>query len=352
MIHKTQRRRPSARGRIVFATSLLSCLAVGAFAETALDKARLAIENHPSELVAAAPEIVAQEKALFEGRLLAKQGERDVLIQESESLQRAIEEREAEAMLAERQLLNIEQEREIIAPLVERGFEPKLALLSIDARIEDVSGRKTLAELAARRMRSDLEAQSRKLKSLDNRYRADAETRLVEMRTLAAQTEARLDALRGKVAYAEVKAPSDGIVSAVHIKTVGAVVDAGSVLAEVVPDEDEVTLRARVMLDDVAKIEVGQRVRVSLSAFDVSRYGALDGVVEQIASNSTQEENQLPYFVTMVNIPEPVFPNSGFRPEITPGMGAVVDVLGDKRTVLGYILSPIQRAQSIASREK
>ncbi|MCE2516389.1 MAG: HlyD family type I secretion periplasmic adaptor subunit [Alphaproteobacteria bacterium] len=319
-----------------------------------LEAERAGLENivFPSELVAAAPEIVAQEKALFEGRLIAKKGERDVLIQESESLRRGIEEREAEAKLAERQLLNIEQEREIIAPLVERGFEPKLALLSIDARIEDVMGRKTLAELAARRMRSDLEAQSRKLTSLDNRYRADAETQLVEMRTLAAQTEARLDALQGKVAYAEVKAPTDGTISAVHVKTVGAVIDAGSVLAEVVPDEEEVTLRAQVMLDDVAKIEVGQRVRVSLSAFDVSRYGALDGVVEQIASNSTQEDNQLPYFVTMVNIPEPVFPNSGFRPEITPGMGAVVDVLGDKRTVLGYILSPIQRAQSIAFREK
>jgi hypothetical protein len=33
-------------------------------------------------------------------------------------------------------------------------------------------------------------------------------------------------------------------------------------------------------------------------------------------------------------------------------MTAVVDVLGDKRTVLGYILSPIQRAQTIAFKEK
>ena len=308
--------------------------------------------SFPEWLNTAAPDIVAQERALFRGRQIAKQGERDVLIQESESLRRAIEERAAEAELAGRQLLKIQEEREIIAPLVERGFEPKLALLSIDARIEDVMGRKRLAELAKRRMQSDLETQTRKLTSLDNRYRADAETQLVEMRTIAAQSEARLNALKGKVAYAEVKAPADGVVSAVHVKTIGAVIDAGTVLAEVVPFEDEITIRAQVMLDDVAKINVGQKVRVSLSAFDVSRYGALDGVIEQIASNSTQEQNMPPYFVAMVKIPNPVFPNSGFRPEITPGMGGVVDVLGDKRTVIGYILSPIQRAQSIAFREK
>ena len=136
------------------------------------------------------------------------------------------------------------------------------------------------------------------------------------------------------------------------MKTIGAVIDAGTVLAEVVPFENEITVRAQVMLDDVAKINVGQNVRVSLSAFDVSRYGALEGVIEQIASNSTQEQNMPPYFVAMVKIPNPVFPNSGFRPEITPGMGGVVDVLGDKRTVISYILSPIQRAQNIAFREK
>lgn len=90
----------------------------------------------------------------------------------------------------------------------------------------------------------------------------------------------------------------------------------------------------------------------SISSYDVSRYGALDGVIEKIASNSTQEPNMPPYFVATVKIPDPTYPNSGFKPEITPGMTAVVDVLGDKRTVLGYILSPIKRAQTIAFKEK
>ena len=59
-----------------------------------------------------------------------------------------------------------------------------------------------------------------------------------------------------------------------------------------------------------------------------------------------------PYFVTMIKIPDPIYPNSGFEPEITPGMTAIIDVIGGKRTVLQYILSPIERAQQIAFREK
>jgi HlyD family type I secretion membrane fusion protein len=306
----------------------------------------------PDDLVAIAPGIVEQEVSLFNSRRLAKQGEIDVLIQESESLEQTILEREAESRLATGQIETTQEEFDILEPLVDKGFEPKLKLIDVKTRLQEAQGRKELADLGVGRLKSDLEAQKKKLESLENRFRTDVETQLVEMRTAAAQGEVRLDALKGKVEYAEVRAPVDGEISAVHAKTIGGVVEAGAVLAELVPFEEQVTVRARLMPDDVSKINIGQTVRISLSSFDVSRYGSLEGVVDQIASNSTQEQNQPPYFVTMVKIADPKFANSDVKPEITPGMTAVVDVLGDKRTVLSYILSPIQRAQTIAFKEK
>jgi hypothetical protein len=51
----------------------------------------------------------------------------------------------------------------------------------------------------------------------------------------------------------------------------------------------------------------------------------------------------------MIKIPDPIFQQSGLRPDVVPGMPVVVDVLGGKRTVLGYILSPIQRARPLCS---
>ena len=92
------------------------------------------------------------EIALFNSHKAAKQGELDVLVQETESLNRAIREKQAEADLASRQLITINKERDIIAPLVEKGFEPRISLLNIDARIEAEAGRKELAELAVNRM--------------------------------------------------------------------------------------------------------------------------------------------------------------------------------------------------------
>jgi HlyD family type I secretion membrane fusion protein len=312
----------------------------------------LAQLNMPEWLVKAAPDAVRQEEEVFASRRRALENERQVIFQQIETLRRAIDVQKSEESLARIHLTQIDQERAIIAPLVKAGHEPKLALINLESRYQETLGRAEKARLEAVHSGSELITQERRLASLNTNFQADAETRLIETRMLAAQTEARLDALEGKVQQTEVKSPVHGTVSAVHFSTIGGVVDAGAVLAEIVPIEEEVTIEAQVMTQDVADIYPGLPVRISLSASDVSRYGAMEGIVEKIATNSTQKENQPPYYQTIIRIPDPVFPLSGLKPEITPGMPVVVDVLGGKRTVLDYILSPIERAQTIIFREK
>ena len=88
--------------------------------------------------------------------------------------------------------------------------------------------------------------------------------------------------------------------SVVHVQTVGAVVDAGTVLAEIVPDEQALLIKARVLAEDISGVYVDQLAQVALSAYDVSRYGNLEGRVQRIAGNTTIEEGQAPYYQTMV----------------------------------------------------
>ena len=143
-----------------------------------------------------------------------------------------------------------------------------------------------------------------------------------------------------------------GVISALHVKTVGAVVQAGAVLTEIVPRDADHVVRARLLPQDVADVVLGQLARISLSAYDVSRYGALEGRVIHIASNTTEEQNVPPYYETLIEIGDKGFPNSNVVPDIVPGMQVTVDIIGGKRTVLDYILSPIQKATAVAFREK
>ncbi|MGC6534439.1 MAG: HlyD family efflux transporter periplasmic adaptor subunit [Parvibaculales bacterium] len=230
----------------------------------------------------------------------------------------------------ERRITNLRDKIEILRPLVEGGHEARLTLVEAESEYNGA--------------RDEYEA------VLAN-YRAEAARELAEVRTRADQAGAREDAFRAKVRHADVRAPADGTVSAVHVKTVGAVVQAGTVLAEIVPDEKHLLVQARILSEDIGGVHLGQPAQVSLSAYDVSRYGNLEGHVQRIAQNTTQEENFPPYYQTMIAIPEPKLSKSDAPVEIVPGMTVMVDIIGQKRTVLNYIMTPLNRAAGLAFRE-
>ena len=125
----------------------------------------------------------------------------------------------------------------------------------------------------------------------------------------------------------------------------------GTMLVEIVPAEAEYLVRAQINPQDIADVQPGQVARISLSAYDPSRYGVVMGVVRRVASNTTQPENAMPFYETIIAIPEVAFTKSPEQPVITSGMPLQVDILGGKRTVMEYIMTPIQKSLATAFRE-
>jgi len=306
----------------------------------------------PADLVAAAPGAVAREGALFQSRQAAKQTQLSVLQEAVETLQRTIVEREAEARISTSQANLIAEEIALLEPLVKAGHEPRAALLSARTRHQQAAGTAELAHLAAAARRSDLAGKRREMDAIEANFRAEAAAGLVDAQTRAAQYLSRKDALQGKVRHADIRAPLSGTVSAVHVKTQGAVVQAGTVLADIVPAEAALLVRAQIPPDKVASVRTGQTARISLAAYDPSRFGVLMGVVERVANNTTQPENQMPFYETMIVIPKAEFTKSPEIPQIVAGMPLTVDILGDKRTIMNYVMTPIQKSLSVAFREK
>ena len=70
----------------------------------------------------------------------------------------------------------------------------------------------------------------------------------------------------------------------------------------------------------------------------------INGVVQRVANNTTQLENQMPYYENIIKIPDVVLTKSGVTPGITAGMPLTVDILGDKRTVMNYVITPIEKS--------
>ncbi len=293
----------------------------------------------PSWLEQQAPEVVLEERRLFKSNKKASDGRLAVI-------ERDIKEKRAGQRVAIQQAKNLREEVSILEPLVEMGHESRLRLLNVRNNLAQAEGTAETSGLAADRSQDEYDAQKAKMK-------ADSAAQLSEVNVKALQAGARDDAFRAKVRHADIRAPVSGIVSALHIKTVGSVLQGGVVMAEIVPDEKGVwQVQARLPAEDIANVYIGQTAQVSLSAYDVSRYGTLAGVVLRIAQNTTIEEGMPPFYDTIIEIPNLRFSKDSQKVEITAGTPVVVDIIGDKRSILRYIFTPLDRAMGVAFTEK
>jgi adhesin transport system membrane fusion protein len=137
------------------------------------------------------------------------------------------------------------------------------------------------------------------------------------------------------------------------VTTVGAAVSPGAPLVEIVPSEESLLIETLISPQDIAFVRIGQNAKVNISAYDSSVYGSLDGNVVAISPDAVLNEQtgQSFYTVQVRTSKNAIRGRDGRAMPIGTGMTADVSLLGDKRTVMEYILSPITKLKNTAFRE-
>lgn len=143
------------------------------------------------------------------------------------------------------------------------------------------------------------------------------------------------------------RSPVRGIVKSVDISTIGGVVPPGGQVMTIIPLDDQLLVEARISPRDIAFIHPGQRATVKITAYDYSIYGGLDGVVTTISPDTIQDEVQPEVYYYRVFVrteTDALTDGRGNRLAIVPGMIAVVDIHTGEKSVLQYLLKPLNRA--------
>ncbi|MBI3140802.1 MAG: HlyD family type I secretion periplasmic adaptor subunit [Rhodocyclales bacterium] len=211
---------------------------------------------------------------------------------------------------------------------------------------------------------------------------AQSEQRLLQIRSdYRRQLYAERNDLRGQLeklaqertkqahrqALLELKAPQAGIVKDLATHTAGTVVQPGTVLLTLVPINDSLRAEVWVSNQDIGFVREGQPVKLKLAAFPFQKYGMVKGKVEYVsadASNGPSPEagqdgtretgaKSAPLaFRALVALDSMQIARDGERLPLTAGMQASAEILLGHRTVLEYLLSPVQKAFQEAGRER
>ncbi len=89
-----------------------------------------------------------------------------------------------------------------------------------------------------------------------------------------------------------------------------------------------------------------------LTAYDFATYGSLEGTLEYLSADTVADDQGRHYYVGRIRTDDANLPHAQEKLPILPGMVAHVDLLTGKRSILNYLLKPVNRAQQRALRER
>ena len=166
-----------------------------------------------------------------------------------------------------------------------------------------------------------------------------------------ADLDAEMQVMAGKedqVTRSELYSPVHGIVKAIQVSTVGGVLQPGGKLMEIVPIEDQLLIETRINPRDIAYIRPGLPATVKISAYDSSIYGDLEGKVEGVSPDTLQDEVKRDqyYYRVYVRTDKAFLTNKAGRQfPIVPGMVANVDIKTGQKSVLDYLIKPLNKVK-------
>lgn len=165
----------------------------------------------------------------------------------------------------------------------------------------------------------------------------------------------------------ELKAPQAGLIKDLATHTPGTVVSPGTILMTLVPQGE--TLRAEVWVSnqDIGFVSPGQPVKVKLAAFPFQKYGMIDARVAQVSADATEAASANTRSDALFGRDRPMGPLAfraivelntqqleagGAKFALSPGMQVVAEIKLGERTLLEYLLSPVQKVMHEGARER
>ncbi|MCT8002263.1 HlyD family type I secretion periplasmic adaptor subunit [Sphingomonas sanguinis] len=223
--------------------------------------------------------------------------------------------------------------------------------VGIGESLIEVGAASNVEVLRLKRQRADLD-----LKKADLRSQYIVEARQ-DLTKVSEEVEALAPVVRGRsdtLSRLTLRSPVRGVVKNIEVSTIGGVIPPGGKIMEIVPMDERLLVEARISPRDIAFIRPGQRASVKITAYDYAIFGGLEGKVSSISPDTIRDEvnpDVYYYRVFVRTTADSLVNKAGRRFPIVPGMIATADIHTGSKTVLQYLLKPLNRARE-AMRER
>ncbi len=295
-------------------------------------------------------DILVSQNALLDARAASRRSRVNILRQRIRQLGKRIDGLNSEVDAKASQSILIEQEVRGLDDLFEKGLATQDRRLGLKREQSRLTGEREslLSEIAATEVRIG-EAEI-EITSLTDGFLEEVLTELREVQTQIAELSERRIALKDQLSRLDIIAPREGAVIGIKAHTVGGVINPSEPVMFIVPEDDNLIAKVRIAPQDIDKVAPGQDARLRFSAFNQTTTPEAQGHVIKVSADAIRDEATGAFFYEgTISIPADWI-NSERWP-IQPGMPVEVLVQTDTRSVISYLIKPLQDAMTRTWRE-
>ncbi|NVK34337.1 MAG: HlyD family type I secretion periplasmic adaptor subunit [Rhodobacteraceae bacterium] len=320
--------------------------------------ARLQSETEGSELTfspklqEAVPSLVAEERNVFNAKIRRLESERALLRNQRTQREQEFLELKAKESKLHSVLELMDRELEISENLYKRKVVPEIEFLRQKRQVNETRGELAITKASLLKTEAAKQEAEERLRNADNTFVSEAQQELATVRGELGVIDQTIRGAADRVRRTDLTSPVKGVINRLNVTTIGAVVQPGADIVEIVPLEDTLLIETEIRPQDVAFLSPGQKAQVKITAYDYSIYGGLQGTLERISADTTEDEKGNRFFRVMIRTNKNFLGSDTNPLPIIPGMVASVDILTGKKSVLDYILKPIKKVRDEALRER
>ena len=287
-------------------------------------------------------ELLKHESALFRVRHEALANQIALLRSQARDARNEIKARSAQ-MKADDEAIKL-QRAELAAneSLANKGFVSKTRLLTLQREVAQYESRHAegAAALATAQQKvSDLELRAETLRSS---FVQDASNELRQSTTTIFDLRERLRPAQDAEKRQRITAPIAGVVVDLKVTSVGAVIAPREPILDIVPDNADLLVEARVRPEDVTFVHLDAHADVRLTAFRQRITPTVDGTVTYISADRLvdKDNKNMPYYAVHVRVSPEALKKAGDL-RLQAGMPAEVFIKTTPRNALEYLIDPV-----------
>lgn len=309
--------------------------------------------NYPAELApsdtTAQQEVTAQNQ-VFKTRRATLGAESQAYQQRVEQLQARVKGLEALHSIKQEAQIRTENDIKDFQALLKEGFTEKTRLRDLERMASATKGE--VADLEANIASAKLQVAEAKIQvlQLQNKNQTEIAALLSQTQTEIKDLRERISALSDTVTRAEVRSPDAGVINNLKVHTPDTVVPSGAILAEVVPQNDELIIEAKVSPLDIDRVAVGQTAKVQMTALNSRKVPTLLAKVVTLSADALIEQNGAMFYMARLEL-TPESMSALKEQKLVPGMPADVMINTGSRTLFQYMTKALTDSMAHSLRE-